>query len=220
MKKYGTKPHAKKVLATLDTIYPDADCALEYGTPLQLLVATILSAQCTDVRVNIVTQTLFQKYRTAADFAAVSQEELEEDIRSTGFYRNKAKNIRACCKILAEKYAGQVPADMEILTSLPGVGRKTANCVLGNGYGISEGITVDTHVLRLSERIGLSDASTPEKVEADLMKIIPREKWGIVSHQLIFLGRNICLARRPKCEICPLIECRHGTEVRRLIKDN
>ena len=213
--KYGTKSHATKVLAELQAIYPEADCALVHDNPLQLLVATILSAQCTDVRVNIVTQTLFQKFRTAKDFAEVSQEELEHEIHSTGFYRNKAKNIRECCRMIVEKYAGRVPADMESLVALPGVGRKTANCILGNGYGIAEGITVDTHVLRLARRIGLSAAGTPEKVEADLMKIVPREKWIAASHQLIFLGRNICQARKPKCEVCPMNAakvCRYASE--------
>ncbi|MDO4550610.1 MAG: endonuclease III [Planctomycetia bacterium] len=209
MKKYGTKRHANNILAQLDIMYPAAACALTYESPLQLLISTILSAQCTDIRVNMVTPALFKKYKTAADFAAASQESLEMDIRSTGFYHNKAKNIRACCKILAEKFEGQVPQDMKTLVSLPGIGRKTANCVLGNAYGLSEGITVDTHVLRLSQRIGLSTSSTPEKVETDLMKIIPRDKWILVSHQLIFLGRELCHARKPKCEICPISECKN-----------
>ncbi len=209
MKKYGTKAQALAVISTLEARYPEAGCALHFRSPLQLLVATILSAQCTDVRVNIVTQSLFQKYQTAADFAHVSQETLEKEIHSTGFYRNKAKNIRACCKILVEKYGGQVPAEMETLVTLPGVGRKTANCVLGTGYGLAEGITVDTHVFRLARRIGLSGANTPEKVEADLMKIVPRDKWISVSHLLILHGRQICPARKPKCYECPVLLCKY-----------
>lgn len=199
---YGTAEHARCVCVGLDLLYPDAGCALHFSSALELLVAVILSAQCTDVRVNIVTKTLFQKYRTASDFASASQEELEDDIHSTGFYHNKAKNIRECCRILDEKYGGSVPQEMDALVSLPGVGRKTANCVLGTFYGIADGVVVDTHVLRLSHRLGLSNAVTPEKVEADLMRIVPREKWVKISHQLILLGRSLCTARSPKCENC------------------
>ncbi|MDO4585210.1 MAG: endonuclease III [Planctomycetia bacterium] len=205
--KYGTKNHAKKVCDELERLYPDAGCSLEHYTPLELLVATILSAQCTDARVNLVTPALFQKYPTAEDYALVSQEELENDIRSTGFYHNKAKNIRACCKILAEQYGGEVPPDMEVLVTLPGVGRKTANCVLGAAYGIAEGIVVDTHVQRLSQRIGLTHSTTPEKIEADLIQIVPQNLWIKLSHQLILHGRNVCPARKPRCEQCTLV-CR------------
>lgn len=200
--KYGTPEHALEICEGLERLYPDADCALNFRTALEMLIAVMLSAQCTDARVNIVTKTLFQKYRSAADFASVSQEELEKDIHSTGFYHNKAKNIRACCRILEEQFGGEVPADMETLVNLPGVGRKTANCVLGTYYGITDGVVVDTHVLRLSQRLGLSEETTPEKVEADLMRIVPREKWVKISHQLVLLGRNVCMARNPKCETC------------------
>lgn len=209
MRKYGTKNHALAVIATLETLYPAADCALHFASPLQLLIATILSAQCTDARVNIVTQTLFQKYKTASDFAEISLETLEKEIHSTGFYRNKAKNIRACCQMLVEKYGGEVPAEMATLVTLPGVGRKTANCVLGAGFGLAEGVTVDTHVFRLAHRIGLSAANTPEKVEADLMKIVPREKWILVSHLLILHGRQVCPARKPKCDDCLISLCKY-----------
>ena len=162
----------------------------------------ILSAQCTDVRVNIVTKDLFKKYRSAADYANVSQEELEAYIHITGFYHNKAKNIRECCKILVEKYGGEVPDSMDELVQLPGVGRKTANCVLGTFWGIADGVVVDTHVLRLAQRMGLSEETTPEKVEQDLMRIVPRDKWVKISHQLILHGRNVCMARNPQCEKC------------------
>ena len=200
---YGSAAHAQKVCECLDTLYPDPGCALHFRNPLELLVAVILSAQCTDARVNIVTQSLFQKYQSAADYANVSQEELEHDIHSTGFYRNKAKNIRECCRILTEKFNGEVPVSMEELVQLPGVGRKTANCVLGTFYGIAEGVVVDTHVLRLSQRLGLSEDTTPEKIEQDLMRIVPQDRWVKMSHQLILFGRHICTARNPKCAECP-----------------
>ncbi len=203
---YGTPEHAAAVLGILDGLYPNPECALTHKNALELLVAVMLSAQCTDARVNIVTKSLFEKYRTAADYANVSQEELENDIRSTGFYRNKAKNIRECCRILDEKFDGGVPDSMEELVQLPGVGRKTANCVLGVFFNIADGVVVDTHVLRLAQRLGLSTEKTPEKIERDLMQIIPRERWVRISHQLILLGRNICTARAPKCEKCPFQE--------------
>ena len=209
MKTYGTKAHAKRVLAELQAQFPTADCSLDWMTPLELLVATILSAQCTDARVNLIAKDLFRKYRSAKDFASVPIEELENDIRSTGFYHNKAKNIQACCRMLDEQYGGEVPADMAVLIQLPGVGRKTANCVLGTAFGIAEGITVDTHVSRLSQRIGLSANTTPEKIEADLMKIVPQESWIRVSHQLILLGRSFCPARSPQCSDCPISVCKH-----------
>ena len=199
---YGTPAHAQKILEGLEILYPDAGCALNHLSALQLLIAVILSAQCTDVRVNIVTKDLFKKYRTAADYANASQEELEADIHSTGFYHNKAKNIRECCRILVEKYGGEVPDSMDELVQLPGVGRKTANCVLGTFWGIADGVVVDTHVLRLAQRMGLSEETTPEKVEQDLMRIVPQDKWVKISHQLILHGRNVCMARNPQCEKC------------------
>ncbi|MCR5163073.1 MAG: endonuclease III [Thermoguttaceae bacterium] len=199
---YGTPAHAQKILEGLEILYPDAGCALNHLSALQLLVAVILSAQCTDVRVNIVTKDLFKKYRCAADYANASQEELEADIHSTGFYHNKAKNIRECCRILVEKYGGEVPDSMDELVQLPGVGRKTANCVLGTFWGIADGVVVDTHVLRLAQRMGLSEETTPEKVEQDLMRIVPQDKWVKISHQLILHGRNVCMARNPQCEKC------------------
>lgn len=199
---YGTPAHAQKILEGLEILYPDAGCALNHLSALQLLIAVILSAQCTDVRVNIVTKDLFKKYRCAADYANAPQEELETDIHSTGFYHNKAKNIRECCKILVEKYGGEVPDSMDELVQLPGVGRKTANCVLGTFWGIADGVVVDTHVLRLAQRMGLSKETTPEKVEQDLMRIVPQDKWVKISHQLILHGRNVCMARNPQCEKC------------------
>jgi endonuclease-3 len=199
---YGTPAHAQKILEGLEILYPDAGCALNHLSALQLLIAVILSAQCTDVRVNIVTKDLFKKYRTAADYANASQEELEADIHSTGFYHNKAKNIRECCRILVEKYGGEVPDSMDELVQLPGVGRKTANCVLGTFWGIADGVVVDTHVLRLAQRMGLSEETTPEKVEQDLMRVVPQDKWVKISHQLILHGRNVCMARNPQCEKC------------------
>lgn len=199
---YGTPAHAQKILEGLEILYPDAGCALNHLSALQLLIAVILSAQCTDVRVNIVTKDLFKKYRCAADYANASQEELEADIHSTGFYHNKAKNIRECCRILVEKYGGEVPDSMDELVQLPGVGRKTANCVLGTFWGIADGVVVDTHVLRLAQRMGLSEETTPEKVEQDLMRIVPQDKWVKISHQLILHGRNVCMARNPQCEKC------------------
>ena len=183
-------------------VYPNAHCELVFANPLQLLVATVLSAQCTDKRVNLVTETLFARYRTAADFAEVSQEELEEAIRSTGFFRNKAKNIRALAGALVERYHGEVPADMAALTALPGVGRKTANVVLGNAFGLNEGVVVDTHVTRLAGRLGLTKATAPEKIEEELMRLVPREEWTNFSHWLIWHGRRRCTARNPDCAGC------------------
>ena len=183
-------------------VYPDAHCELNFDDPLQLLVATVLSAQCTDKRVNLVTVDLFRRYPAAADYAQASQEEMEEAIRSTGFFRNKAKNLRALAAALVEKHGGQVPARMEALTALPGVGRKTANVVLGNAFGINEGIVVDTHVTRLSLRLGLTDETAPEKIEADLLKLVPRGDWTNFSHWLIWHGRRRCTARKPDCAGC------------------
>ena len=183
-------------------VYPDAHCELNFDDPLQLLVATVLSAQCTDKRVNLVTVDLFRRYPAAADYAQASQEAMEEAIRSTGFFRNKAKNLRALAAALIENHGGQVPARMEALTALPGVGRKTANVVLGNAFGINEGIVVDTHVTRLSLRLGLTDETAPEKIEADLLKLVPRGDWTNFSHWLIWHGRRRCTARKPDCAGC------------------
>ena len=194
------------ILAILKKTYPNAKCSLDYKTPLQLIVATILSAQCTDVRVNIVTKTLFKKYRTAADYAGAKLEELEKDIQSTGFYRNKAKSLRAMATALVEKYDGKVPQTMEELTLLAGVGRKTANVVLGNAFGKNVGVVVDTHVSRVSQRLGLTKNVDPVKIETDLMKLVPQEEWTLWSHLLIFHGRAICQARNPKCGECPILE--------------
>jgi endonuclease-3 len=193
---------AKKIIRKLRLAWPDAHCALHHRNPLQLLVATILSAQCTDARVNLVTPALFETYRTAAEFAAAPPGELEDLIRSTGFFRNKARSIRACCRALAEQHGGRVPASLGVLVQLDGIGRKTANVVLGVAYGKAEGIVVDTHVKRLSRRMGLTRQRTPEKIEAALMEIVPRRDWIDFSHLLIWHGRNRCQARRPDCRHC------------------
>src|SRR5438552_5292991 len=182
----------QKIIAGLQNAYPDAHCELNYANPLELLVATILSAQCTDKRVNVVTAALFKKYRSAADYAKANPAELEQDIKTTGFFRNKAKNSQACCRKLVERHGGQVPRSMEELTHLDGVGRKTANVVLGNAFGSNEGIVVDTHVARLSHRLGLTRQKDPEKIELDLMKLVPRELWTLLSHWLIWHGRRRC----------------------------
>jgi endonuclease-3 len=183
--------------------YPDAACALVHENPLQLLVATILSAQCTDVRVNLVTPALFARYPDAGAFAQSKPAELEDAIRTTGFFRNKARNIRACCQAIVDKFGGAVPSTLEDLVALPGIGRKTANVVLGNAFEVP-GITVDTHVGRLSRRLGLSTHTDPEKVERDLMASIPRKEWTMFSHRLILHGRQVCYARKPKCSECAL----------------
>lgn len=197
-------PHRIKVeaiLRLLDQHYPDAQCTLDYKTPLQLLIATVLSAQCTDERVNQVTPDLFAKYPSAKDFAQAPLEVLEADIKSTGFYRNKAKNIQACCRILHERFDGQVPADLDTLVDLPGIGRKTANVILGNAFHLA-GIVVDTHVGRVSQRLGLTSNTDPVKIERDLMGLVPEERWVRFSHQLIQHGRRICVARKPQCPLC------------------
>jgi len=191
---------------TLRRTYPDAHCELNYSNPLQLLIATILSAQCTDKQVNIVTQDLFKKYKTAADFANADLPELANDIRRIGFFRNKAKNIKACCQQLVEKYGGKVPETMEQLVDLEGVGRKTANVVLGNAFDINEGVVVDTHVGRLTQRLSLTRESTPEKIEAEMMTLIPRKDWTLFSHWLIWHGRRRCFARKPDCGKCEVRE--------------
>jgi endonuclease-3 len=193
---------ARLLISVYERIYPDAHCELDYDTPLELLIATILSAQCTDKRVNIVTKDLFKRCRSARDYAAIPQAELEKIIQSTGFFRAKAKSIRACCAEVVARYRGAVPETMEELTALAGVGRKTANVVLGNAFQQREGVVVDSHVARLSGRLGLTRQITAEKIEQDLMAIIPREHWTIFSHYLIWHGRRRCLARRPDCAGC------------------
>jgi endonuclease-3 len=199
-----SKKRARQVVEGLKREYPEATCALVHDTPFELLIATILSAQCTDERVNIVTKELFKKYATPAALAAVSIPRLEKLIQSTGFFRNKAKNIHACCVKLVEEHGGQVPADMEKLVHLPGVGRKTANVVLGTAFRIASGVVVDTHVTRLSQRLGLSEYEDPLKIERDLMEQLPREEWIDFSHRMIWHGRRICKARRPLCGSCVL----------------
>jgi endonuclease-3 len=184
-------------------MYPDAHCALRHDNPLQLLIATILSAQCTDVRVNLVTPALFARYPNARAFANAIPRELEAHIQSTGFFRNKTRNIIACCKVLVDEYAGKVPKTLEQLVPLPGIGRKTANVVLGDAFGVP-GITVDTHVGRVSRRLGLTENQDPVKVERDLMALIPKKSWTIFSHRMIFHGRQVCFARKPNCEGCLL----------------
>jgi endonuclease-3 len=194
----------KKIIATLDRTYPEAHCELNHADPLQLLVATILSAQCTDKRVNIVTAELFKTYHSAADYANAPLVELEQAVKTTGFFRNKAKNIRACCRKLVERHGGEVPRTMDELTQLDGVGRKTANVVLGNAFGINAGVVVDTHVARLSHRLGLTGQETPEKIERDLMSLVPQRQWTLFSHWLIWHGRRRCAARKPDCANCEI----------------
>jgi len=198
------KERAMKIIAALDRTYPEAHCELNHAGPLQLLIATILSAQCTDKRVNIVAKELFKKYRSASNFANAPLAELEQDIKSTGFFRNKAKNIRACCRKLVVCHAGKVPHTMEELTQLDGVGRKTANVVLGNAFGINVGVVVDTHVTRLSQRLGLTKLKTPEKIERELMALVPQKQWALFSHWLIWHGRRRCAARKPDCQNCEI----------------
>ncbi len=196
------KKDLPKILQLLKKHYPDAKCALIFKTPLELLIATMLSAQCTDEVVNKVTGLLFKKYKNVTAFANADLEELQKAVHSTGFYKNKAKNIQNTCRILIEKFNGEVPRKMEQLLLLPGVARKTANVVLFNAFGIIDGITVDTHVSRLSRRLGLSKENSAEKIEKDLMKITPKNDWGMLSHYLIFHGRKICKARKTNCEGC------------------
>jgi endonuclease-3 len=198
------KKRVREIIKRLKKTYPDAKIALNFKNPLQLLVATILSAQCTDERVNEVTKDLFKKYKTAKDFAEADLDELAEDIKSTGFYRQKAKYIKECCKILVEKYNGEVPKTMEELLELPGVARKTANIVLANAYGIVEGIPVDTHVRKVSQRLGIVSSKQPEKMEKELMEIIPKKDWFAFPYLIQAHGRKICLGRKPKCEECIL----------------
>ncbi|HSI11109.1 MAG TPA: endonuclease III [Chthoniobacter sp.] len=197
---------ASEVCKILARTYPAAHCELDYTNPLELLVATILSAQCTDKRVNIVTKELFLVCRSAEDYVALPQEQLEEIVKTAGFYRSKAKNIKACCKDLVEKHGSEVPRTMEALTALAGVGRKTANVVLGNAFDINVGVVVDTHVQRLSNRLGLTKQTDPVKIEQDLIKLIPQKDWTIFSHWLIWHGRRRCYARKPDCPACELKE--------------
>src|SRR5260221_5949636 len=218
-KNTGKKPGAKKtagaaagtdpkrvasILAGLDAAYPDATCELNYSSAFQLLIATILSAQCTDVRVNQVTSELFKKYTKPEDFAFASPAELEKEIRPTGFFRNKTKSIMGASKGLIERFGGEVPRSREEILKLPGVARKTGNVVLGTAYGIASGVVVDTHVMRLSQRLDLTRNDDPKKIEQDLMKVIPENKWIKFSHQLIWHGRRVCAARKPKCAECNL----------------
>jgi endonuclease-3 len=198
------KQRTQKIIELLEKQYPNAKTALHYTTPLEILIATMLSAQTTDVQVNIVTQKLFKKYHTAQDYANADIKELEQDIHSTGFYHNKAKNLKQCCALLIEKFHSQVPKTMEELIELPGVARKTANIVLYNAYGVTVGIAVDTHVTRLSQRLGLTEQKDQNKIEKDLMEITPKEKWMPLTDLLIFHGRQVCTAKKPKCEICVL----------------
>ena len=200
------KKRTAEIIRRLKKAYPDAHCALNHTNPFELLIATILSAQCTDERVNIVTADLFRKYRGPEDFVRASQEELERDIRSTGFFRNKARNIRAASQRLIEVYDGKIPQTMDEILTLGGVARKTGNVVLGNAFGIASGVVVDTHVSRLSQRLGLTEETTPEKIERDLQELVPKRDWIMFSHWLIFHGRQICNARKPKCLECVLAD--------------
>jgi endonuclease III len=200
------------ILDILGKTYPDAKCSLDFTNPLELLVATVLSAQCTDERVNQVTKSLFNKYRSARDYADAPLQELEEDIRSTGFFRNKAKSLKSCGTSLVDRFRGQVPRMLDELVTLPGIGRKTANVILGAAFD-TPGIVVDTHVSRVAQRLGLTRHQDPAKIEFDLMELVPRPRWTRFSHELIWHGRQICTARNPKCPQCPLLEhCDYGQE--------
>jgi len=205
------KQKALKIAELLQEMYPGASCSLEYKDPLQLMVATQLAAQCTDARVNLVTKDLFRKYRNVQDFAYADLAELEQDIRSTGFYHNKAKNIIAACNMIISDYGGKVPSNIEDLLKLPGVGRKTANLILNDSFGVP-GVVIDTHAKRLTKRMGLTDNEDPEKIEYDLIKLLPAELWGSFCHQLVFHGRALCDARKPKCGECRILPyCRFGS---------
>jgi endonuclease-3 len=198
------KAQARQVVRLLKRLYPDATCALVHANPFELLIATVLSAQCTDKRVNMVTPALFRRYPDARSLAGANQEDLEELIRSTGFFRSKAKNIKAMAAALAEQHDGELPRDVDVLTKLAGVGRKTANVVLGTAYGIASGVVVDTHVKRLAFRLGLTSRKQPTQIEQDLMSVVPRTEWVNLSHRLIHHGRQVCLARKPRCTQCGL----------------
>jgi len=201
---YTSPERLQKIFRALDDLFPKAECALRHENPFQLLVATILSAQCTDERVNRVTPGLFQKYPTPQDFAALGQPVLEREVRSTGFFRNKSKNIIGAARKIVQQFGGEVPRTMEEMLTLPGVARKTANVVLGTAFGIPTGVVVDTHVFRIARRLKLSKQKTPERVEQDLMKLVPQENWITFGHQVIWFGRKICQARKPLCATCPL----------------
>lgn len=198
------KERTLQIIAVLQRTYPDAHCELNFSNPLELLIATILSAQCTDKRVNLVTAELFKKYRSAKDFAAANISELENDIRSTGFYKNKAKNLKACCAALVKKFGGEVPRTMDELHALAGVGRKTANVVLGNAFDLNVGVVVDTHVTRLCNRLGLVKGTDAVKIERELIKLVPQNDWTLWSHWLIWHGRRRCAARKPDCAQCEI----------------
>jgi len=198
-----TDKEVQAILAELDRLYPDAATSLKFSNPLELLISTILSAQCTDERVNLVTKQLFRKYQSVEDFAKADLETLEEDIRPTGFFRNKARNIKKCCQAILEQFGGEIPSNLDELVKLPGVGRKTANVVLGGAFGIPS-VVVDTHVSRVSQRLGLTRNRDAEKIEFDLRKRVPQSRWTTFSHQLIQHGRKICTARKPKCLKCSL----------------
>lgn len=198
------KGRARKIVRRLAKEYPDADCTLDFRSPLELLVATILSAQCTDARVNQVTKDLFRKYRSAADYAAAPAGELERDIQSTGFFRNKAKSLRGCCRQLIDEHGGRVPDRMDDLVRLPGIGRKTANVILGNAFDQATGVVVDTHVKRVSYRCGLTRQKDPVKIERDLMQLVPKKEWVAFGHRMILHGRRVCTARKPACSDCCL----------------
>ena len=204
MKRIGNGERAQVIIQLLEKAHPDAKTALQYSNTLELLVATILSAQCTDERVNKVTEKLFKKYRRAEDYANADIKDLKEAIRSTGFYHNKAKNIQGACKLLVEKFNSEVPRTMEEILTLPGVARKTANIVLSNAYGVVEGVAVDTHVRRVAKRLGLTINEDPDKIEKDLVEIVPKQYWQRITDLLIFHGRKICVAKKPKCTVCTL----------------
>ena len=212
MKKQSDQKRVKEILKILSKEIPDSSIALRFSNPLELLIATILSAQCTDVKVNQVTETLFKEYRSAKDYATVNLAELEEEIRPTGFYRNKARSVRKCCQQLVARFGGEVPKTLEELVTLPGVGRKTANVILGNAFG-TPGIVVDTHVRRVSQRIGLTKNDDPVKIEFDQMEIVPKDEWTHFSNLLIWHGRRTCIARKPLCGQCPIRRlCDYGSK--------
>ncbi len=200
------KKHARKIVRGLAKTYPDAECALHHESPFQLLAATILSAQCTDERVNAVTPTLFNKYPTAADLAASKQKDVEKIVHSLGFFRAKATNLRGMAQKLVDDFAGELPRNLDDMVSLPGVGRKTANVLLGTAFGIASGVVVDTHVKRISRLLGLTDSKNPVQIERDLMQLLPQKEWVDFSHRLIHHGRQVCIARRPNCQECTLLK--------------
>jgi endonuclease-3 len=214
MTKQSDQKRVKEIIRILSKEIPDSKIALKFSNPLELMIATILSAQCTDIKVNQVTADLFKKYRSAEDYAKANSAKLEEEIRPTGFYRNKTKSIQKCCQELVKRFGGKIPKTLEELVTLPGVGRKTANVILGNAFGIP-GIAVDTHVHRVSQRIGLTKKDDPVKIEFDLMEIVPREEWTHFSNLLIWHGRRICVARKPLCERCPIRKvCDYGASIK------